>query len=102
MKKDVRQRAFLHDLLVDQMVHSVSHDDGQQARCRMLHPGSQVRLLFGLVLSDRIRALLLPPEGGEHLLYVAADLVAVMFGYAFVRTTDGLYVYLMEKDTLYE
>ncbi|MGE4638502.1 hypothetical protein ACEWFZ_00005, partial [Bifidobacterium longum subsp. longum] len=68
MKKDVRQRAFLHDLLVGQMVHSVSHDDGQQARCRMLHPGSQVRLLFGLVLSDRIRALLLPPEGGEHLL----------------------------------
>lgn len=29
MKKDVRQRAFLHDLLVGQMVHSVSHDDGQ-------------------------------------------------------------------------
>ena len=25
-----------------------------------------------------------------------------MFGYAFVRTTDGLYVYLMEKDTLSE
>lgn len=25
-----------------------------------------------------------------------------MFGYAFVRTTDGLYVYLMKNDTLYD
>lgn len=51
MKKDVRQRAFLHDLLVGQMVHSVSHDDGQQARFRMLHPGSRCGYVFGLVLS---------------------------------------------------
>lgn len=49
MKKDVRQRAFLHDLLVDQMVHSVSHGDDQQVRCR--HPGSRCGYVFGLVLS---------------------------------------------------
>ena len=29
-------------------------------------------------------------------------MVAVMFGYAFVRTTDGLHVYLMKNDTLYD
>ena len=57
-----------HDLLVDQMAHSVSHGDDQQARCRMLHPGSQVRLrVWPGAVCDRIRAPLLLPEGGEHL-----------------------------------
>lgn len=41
----------LHDLLVDQMAHSVSHGDDQQVRCRMLHPGSRCGYVFGLVLS---------------------------------------------------
>lgn len=44
-------RVFLHDLLVDQMAHSVSHGDDQQVRCRMLHPGSRCGYVFGLVLS---------------------------------------------------
>lgn len=50
-EKDVRQRAFLHDLLVGQMAHSVSHGDDQQVRCRMLHPGSRCGYVFGLVPS---------------------------------------------------
>ena len=57
MKKDVRQRAFLRDLLVDQMAHGVSRGDGQQTRCRMLHlrlPGGYV---FGLVLSVSVLVL---------------------------------------------
>ena len=29
-------------------------------------------------------------------------LVAVLLGYVFARTTDGLYVYLMKNDTLYD
>lgn len=50
-EKDVRQRAFLHDSLVGQMGAQLSHDDGQQARCRMLHPGSRCGYVFGLVPS---------------------------------------------------
>ena len=50
-EKDVRHRAVLHDLLVDQMAHSVSHGDDQQVRCRMLHPGSRCGYVFGLVPS---------------------------------------------------
>lgn len=56
-EKDVRQRAFLHDSLVGQMGAQLSHDDGQQARCRMLHlrlPGGYV---FGLVLSVSVLVL---------------------------------------------
>lgn len=57
MKKDVRQRALLHDLFVDQMAHSVSHSDDQQVRCRMLHPGSRCGYVFGLVLSGIVFVL---------------------------------------------
>ena len=51
MKKDVRQRAFLHDLLWTRWVHGVSRGDDQQVRCRMLHPGSRCGYVFGLMLS---------------------------------------------------
>ena len=51
MKKDVRQRAVLHELNVGQMVHSGYHGDDQQVRCRILHPGSRCGYVFGLVLS---------------------------------------------------
>ena len=50
-KRTCANARFLHDLLVDQMAHSVSHGDDQQVRCRMLHPGSRCGYVFGLVLS---------------------------------------------------
>ena len=66
----------------------------------MLHPGSRCGYVFGLMLS--VIVFVLPSfflkEGSTFRKY----LVAVMFGYAFVRTTDGLYVYLMKNDTLYD
>lgn len=50
-EKDVRQRAFFMIHLWARWVHSVSHGDDQQVRCRMLHPGSRCGYVFGLVLS---------------------------------------------------
>ena len=67
-EKDVRQRAFLHDLLVDQMAHSVSHGDDQQVRMPNASSWLPVRLrVWPGAVCDRIRAPLLLPEGGEHL-----------------------------------
>lgn len=70
----------------------------------MLHPGSRCGYVFGLVLS--MLAFVLPSfflkEGSIFRKWRRVDLVAVLFGYAFVCTTDGLYVYLMKNDTLYD